>query len=59
MYVEPFGLQAGKAVCDALKLLAHGSSLFFNPKSLRLLEQSSLRRKVENFWYCLMNEFLK
>jgi len=27
--------------------------LFLRPKSLRLLEQSSLRRKVENFSYCL------
>ena len=32
---------------------------FLRPKSLRLLEQSSLRRKVANFSYCFRNAFLK
>src|SRR6516164_8269301 len=35
------------------------SRLFLRPKSLRLLEQSSLRRNVANFSYCFRNAFLK
>src|SRR5262249_16358174 len=35
------------------------SKLLLRPKSLRLLEQSSLRRNVENFWYCLRTACLK
>ena len=32
---------------------------FLRPKSARLLEHSSLRRKVENFSYCLRKAFFK
>ena len=35
------------------------SKPFRKPKSVRLLEQSSLRRNVENFSYCLRNACLK
>src|SRR6516164_4026260 len=59
--VEPLGLVRGEAAGDGLELLPDHivSRLFLRPKSLRLLEQSSLRRNVANFSYCFRNAFLK
>ncbi len=60
--VQGLRLEGGEAVGDRQELLAHGGEMvqpFFSPKSERLLEQISLRKKVENFSYCLRNALLK
>jgi hypothetical protein len=56
MDVEALRLEAGEPVRDGLEPFADGIEMieaFFRPKSRRLLERSSLRRKRENFSYCL------
>ena len=60
--VEALRLEPGEAFGDGEKLLADCSQMFepfLEPKSARLLEQSSLRKNVENFSYCLRKAFLK
>ena len=60
--IEPLRLEAGKAIGDGLETLADGIEMvqsFLRRKSARLLETSSLRRKVANFSYCLRKAFLK
>jgi hypothetical protein len=60
--IEPLRLEAGETVGDGLERLTdciRWSKPFLRPKSLRLFEQSSLRRKVENFSYCLRKALLK
>ena len=63
MDVEPLRLEAGEAAGDGLEGAGErhrdGPSPFLRRKSARLLETSSLRRKVENFSYCLRKAFLK
>ena len=52
MDVEPLRLEAGEAAGDGLEALADGVEVvqpFLSRKSARLLETSSLRRKVANF----------
>ena len=60
--VEPLGLEASEAAGDDFEGLADASRLsnpFLRPKSLRLLEQSSLRKNVANFSYCFRKACLK
>jgi hypothetical protein len=60
--VEPLRLEAGEAGGDGLEALADGVEMvqsFLGRKSARLLETSSLRRKVEYFSYCLRKACLK
>ena len=60
--IEPLRLEAGKAIGDGLETLADGIEMvqsLLSRKSARLLETSSLRRKVANFSYCLRKAFLK
>ncbi len=60
--VEPLRLEASEVASDGLEFLPDGVKVagpFLRPKSLRLFETGSLRKKVENFSYCLRKEFLK
>src|SRR6478672_2343076 len=57
MDIEPLRLEAGKAI--GWRTASRWSSPFLSRKSARLLETSSLRRKVANFSYCLRKAFLK
>ena len=59
--VEPLGLEASEAAGDDFEGLADGVEIvpFLRPKSLRLLEQSSLRKNVANFSYCFRKACLK
>jgi hypothetical protein len=60
--IEALRLETGKTIGDGLKPLSHRVEVietFFRPKSRRLLEQSSLRRKRENFSYCLRKAFFQ
>jgi len=60
--VEPLCLETGEAVGDVLEAFADGREMvhpFLRRKSTRLLDTSSLRRKVENFSYCFRKAFLK
>jgi len=62
MDIEPLRLEAGKAIVMVWKrwrTASRWSSPFLSRKSARLLETSSLRRKVANFSYCLRKAFLK
>ena len=62
MDIEPLRLEAGEAAGDGLEPLrtaSRWSNPFLSWKSARLLETSSLRRKVANFSYCLRKAFLK
>ncbi len=62
MHVEPLGLEAGEAIRDRLGVVrtaSRWSSPLRRPKSVRLLETNSLRRKVRNFSYCLRKPLLK
>lgn len=66
VHVQPLRLKAGKAVgdgeepgtrrCEMVEPFLQ-AKVVFKPKSARLCEQTSLRRKVENFSYCLINAF--
>ena len=56
--VEPLRLVAGETAGDGLKA-SRWSNPLRRPKSLRLLETSSLRRKVANFSYCFRKACLK
>ena len=61
-FVEPLRLEAGEPVGDGLELLADRLKIIqalLRAKSLRLLEQSSFRRNVENFSYCFRKACLK
>ena len=60
--IEALGLEASKAVGNGLESGAHGVEMieaFLRPKSRRLLEQSSWRRKRANFSYCLRKAFFQ
>src|SRR6266446_3634211 len=62
MDVECRSLQVEKRSSTPRKLwrtAAKCSSPFFKPKSRRLLEQTSPRKKVENFSYCLTKAFFQ
>ena len=62
MHVEAAGLEGGEAVSDQRNFSRTSprcSRPFFSPKSARLLEQTSLRRKVANFSYCLTKAFFQ
>lgn len=56
MDIEALSLKTGKSISDELESFPHRAEMiepFFRPKSRRLLEESSLRGKRENFSYCL------
>jgi hypothetical protein len=60
--VEPLRLETGEAAGDGLEPLADGIEMvqsLLEMESARLLETSSLRRKVANFSYCFRNACLK
>ncbi len=61
MDVEPLRLETGEAGGDGLEPLADGMEMVQSllETEARLLETSSLRRKVANFSYCLRKAFLK
>ncbi len=62
VYVKALSLKTGKAVCNDLELLPRGVEMIeplLQAKSRRLLGQSSLRRKRENFSYCLRKPFFQ
>ena len=62
MDVEPLRLKPAKRavmVWKCSRTASRCSNPFLRRKSVRLLETSSLRRKVENFSYCLRKAFLK
>ena len=55
MNIEPLGLEAGEAADNSLELvpdLIEMLQALFETEVVELLEQSSLRRYVENFSYC-------
>jgi hypothetical protein len=56
--VEPLRLEIGKAGGDGLEALADGVEMiqsFLKMEIGEVVGDSSLRRKVENFSYCLRN----
>src|SRR6201989_2075544 len=60
--IEPLRLEASEASGDGLersRTASRWSNPFLRRKSARLLETSSLRRKVENFSYCFRKACLK
>lgn len=59
--VEPLGLATRESVRDGLKPLAHGVQVVeaFLQAEIRLFEQISLRKKVENFSYCWRKAFFQ
>src|SRR5467141_1682697 len=60
--VEPVAWKDAKRLvmaCNFSRTASRLSKPFLSPKSLRLLEQSSLRRNVENFSYCFRKACLK
>ena len=61
MHVEPLGLEAGEAISTwkVVRTASRWSSPSRRPKSVRLLETNSLRRKVRTFSYCLRKPLLK
>ena len=60
--VEPLRLKPAKRsvmAWNVWRTASRWSNPFLSPKSVRLLEHSSLRKNVENFSYCLRKAFLK
>ena len=60
VHVEPLRLETGEAAGDRLEPLADGIEMVQSLlETARLLETSSLRRKVANFSYCFRKACLK
>ena len=62
MDIEPLGLEAGKPADNALELVAdliQMVEVLFETEIVGLLEQSSVRKNIENFSYCLRTALRK
>jgi hypothetical protein len=62
MDVEPLGLAIGEAIRDGLESLADGIEViepFLQTEVAQIIGDSSLRRKREDFSYCLRKEFFQ
>ena len=62
MDIEPLGLEPGKPADNALELVAdliQMVEVLFETEIVGLLEQSSVRKNIENFSYCLRTALRK